>query len=366
MTQTTTTTKSNSKPRATKKDKKGEPSLLKNVGVAPRPDLISLALDHYGIEHDANIAANVAKLRDASAAVAAKDAESCVNCDKCGDFAEEAAFDICPFCGHDGTVPATAAAAGEPAPESAQEPTPEPTPASSVAIVPSADAVGELTRRTERVRGLMRDMAGNGYDLGLELAEIHGSDLWKAGGFDSFKSYCAGAAGVSHTLAYQLIEVATKTAREDFLAVGQTKLAIVVRAPEAERAELLDAAKKGETAAKLQDRAKTARANAKAKAAGKPAPAAKAPAPVAAEVKRGRPREEDQTIRLAATVNGRPKTVKWSTQTGKKREEVAVWAGEMCFAPIPVAAGIELCVRLALNRKKECVGLEYVYTRTGE
>lgn len=365
MTQTTTTTKSNSKPRATKKDKKGGAalSLLKNPGVSPREDLIAAALDHYEVAHGADVAENVAKLRDASAAVAEANPDACVNCDNCGDFSEESVFDICPFCGHNGGVvesPAPAAAETSAAEETASEPAPV-----AAVVVPSADAVGELTRRTERVRGLMRDMAGNGYDLGLELAEIHGGDLWKAGGFDSFKAYCSGAAGVSHTLAYQLIEVATKTKREDFLTVGQTKLAIVVRAPESERAELLDAAKKGETAAKLQDRAKTARANAKAKASGKPAPAAKAPAQTA-EVKRGRPREEDQTIRLAAAVNGRAKTAKWSKQAGKKREEIAVWGGAECFAVIPVATGIELVVKLALNRKNESIGIEYVYTRTGE
>jgi len=106
--------------------------------------------------------------------------------------------------------------------------------------------VGDLDTAIERVKGLRAKGEETLYDLGKELAAIHGEQLWKLRqdkdgnpAYKGFGQFCAAEVGLSHTTVFQLIDVSTKFDRKLFSEVGHKKLALVLQAPEAVQPELI-------------------------------------------------------------------------------------------------------------------------------
>lgn len=91
----------------------------------------------------------------------------------------------------------------------------------------------------------------NRYDLASHVrSEIFDKQAWKARknkegkvAYTSFEQFVAVEIGLSHTTVYQLMEVTKNYTRQQFLEVGATKLTLLLRAPESDKARLLEDAK---------------------------------------------------------------------------------------------------------------------------
>jgi hypothetical protein len=75
------------------------------------------------------------------------------------------------------------------------------------------------------------------WESGVEVARIHDGDLWKTRllgkdpQYKTFKAFCGAELGISHTHAYNLIEIAKKFTREQVEQIGISKLSIILQLP---------------------------------------------------------------------------------------------------------------------------------------
>ena len=190
--------------------------------------------------------------------------------------------------------------------------------------IDASTAEGKLAMATQRAKVAQRSIATNGWDLGHVLIEINEAELWKAGGFSSFKDYYTKELGISKALVYNLMDVAKKFTRSTFEDIGIKKLEIVARAPKESREKLLDDAGKSskrELEKKAREEKRKAKEKEKAEKGSAPPPEPKSP--TQAGGKRGRPSKEDQTITLLTKVGGKPKTYRF--KDGTTHEEIPEW-----------------------------------------
>ncbi len=159
----------------------------------------------------------------------AEDLSECSNCKGDSDIN----LDACPYCGDSektgdaGAIITTAEVATE-----------------AIDQVDSAeldDAVASFKKKK-------RNAEASIWELGVEVARIHDGDLWKTrilGGepqYKTFKAFCGIELGISHTHAYNLIEVAKKFTREQVEEIGVAKLSIIVQLPPDQQAAALNGA----------------------------------------------------------------------------------------------------------------------------
>lgn len=367
-----------------------DPKKLRRADVEADYEAMSLAAGVYGVALPKGKGPAVKKLREAINKKLEKldPQEEWIRCTVCDEIST-ADVDRCPFCGDLGELPEEAEnqpeATAEPSPEpeppaepsepeeatseddgpdprqvdmfdeteepepetnepeateepETEEPEPEPEPETEAdepltpEILPDEEtalmnAREELDKRVERITELKRDIAGRGWDLGQEILAIYRDELWKARGHSSFKAFIDSDLGISKSVAYGLMDAASQFKREDFLAVGSSKLQLISKLPEGERAEALEGAASGDLSYRdLREKAKEANRDSELGGAGggkrkkskaDPAEDSNELAPEA-DSDDGEDVAADGGMTLLGRVDEEPVTVKWrSAKTGK-------------------------------------------------
>lgn len=109
------------------------------------------------------------------------------------------------------------------------------------------------------------------WELGNALLKVYEKELWKARGLDKgratytgFNQYIEAEPKISHTTAYNMMEVAKYFTEAQVKKIGGSKLSLVLKAPEADRPALMKEVEKGATSKrKLAKKVKEARKKAK-------------------------------------------------------------------------------------------------------
>ncbi len=317
------------------------------------------------------------------------DAKKLTKCDCGGVFPEE--FKACPYCGDADDAepikkeakPAPSADKAKPATTVINAPTKKEvakaSKAATAAIVKAAQPVDDklagltskdLDKATADVLKLKSNSAGAMHELGSMLRMIHERQLWKLRTDDkgkatyrSFESYCLAEVKMSGVSCYALIKVAEHFTAESVRLLGTSKLNLILKAPEEDRAELEADAKGGITKSQLTKKV----ADLRAKKGAPRSKIAKAAGGAAASGGKGR-RSEHITI---VSVIGK-KTVPMYRKPEKKGEEqvpvtctkvVQEWiATQMPYAVDDLTNGVrELftlvtdskgCLQLRINRQR--------------
>jgi hypothetical protein len=163
---------------------------------------------------------------------AADNLSVCTNCGGECDFGLEA----CPYCGDSETATAENAIT---------------TTGTSVANAEPADTEA-LDEAVRTFKAKKKNAEVSIWELGQEVLRIHDGDLWKTRllgkdpQYKTFKAFCAAELGVSHTHAYNLMEVAKKFSREEVEKVGVARLSIIAQLPPEQREQALNQAAAGE------------------------------------------------------------------------------------------------------------------------
>lgn len=120
-------------------------------------------------------------------------------------------------------------------------------------------SVDDLNRAVSRVHELRTNMAINAWELGREIADLYDRKLYlqrrdEAGvpKYKSWTQFTTAELGMTVQHCLMLSDVARAFTREEVEKVGVTKLAIVMRLPEGDRAALLERAQAGASRAELQ------------------------------------------------------------------------------------------------------------------
>ena len=223
-----------------------------------------------------------------------------------------------------------------------------------------AEAGEEMLAALNTEKDIMRreqtNMVGAGYELGMAIRRIREGNLWKAEGHKNFRRFCE-SMGISHTLAYSLVELTEKYDKATFLEVGRKKLQIVARADAEDQDELLGDAKGGASATELEEKKRKKRKAREDKPGGKPGGK---PAGDPAAGKPGRPSKEDQTITLLAKVGG--KAMVYPFHDRKSQAELEKWEKDS-YVQIQLSDDVFLLVALKTNRADEIVGIMATYRR---
>lgn len=199
---------------------------------------------------------------------ARKDGTQLFECDVCSGFSPQDLSE-CPFCGTTGQEEIVEAGAGAKKDEAAADPPAADAPAREP-IIPrvGTDVWSEkdLDRECDVIRKGSRMAAGTLFAMGRAFKRIHTHDLWKLRrrdddkpAFTNFKRFVADEFGITHTYAYQLMEVSEKFTEEQIAELGVSKLRLALTVPDMHRGEILDAAKGGATVKDLGDKARELR-----------------------------------------------------------------------------------------------------------
>ena len=317
-----------------------DPKKLRNPDVKPDPAVMDLLAGTYNVKLPKATGSKVKTLREAILKqLEDTPKDDWIRCDTCLELATMDG-DRCPFCGDLGNEPgaddkASPAASAEaeseePTPES-EEPTPDPDSPSDADESGSEVLDEEETRlvaaridldeRIERITELKRDIAGKGWDLGREILAIFNDELWKVRGHASFKAFVEADLSISRVLAYDLMTAAEQFKREDFLAVGQSKIVMIAKLPPGQRKEALEGAKSGDLSYRdLRGRAKEAnRGTAKGGAGGGKRDGEPEEEPEEQEELDLGDEEPEEGFTLLARVDDDPVTVSWRKEgTGRK------------------------------------------------
>jgi len=389
---TTTTKTATKKTGATKKTttaKKpaSDALLLKKNGVRANLPAMLSALEVMGVKIDAAKARPDEVISAVRAKVASnskgKSAEELLSCNDetenedgtgavlrrgCGEISTDAT-DFCPFCGMGSAAFPVAEGAdpkgGAPAPAAAKtngaaKPNGKAATTTALAkreeepsgdvVVPTGEALvkmtGDLDEQVGKVKTLAKDIAGNSYDLGLVIRDVHERQLWKVRVYDgkpakSFKDFVEKELPISRALAYRLMDIVKDFTRETFLKVGATKLGLISGIDDEEaRKAALNQAEAGKSA---RDVAREAAPH-KGKSGGKGGSTKReegerAPAP-----------KKANEITLLAKVNGKP--VLYSFRSAKTNRALAAHADD-AYAAIPIGDDVVLQVALKTDRAGE-------------
>lgn len=103
------------------------------------------------------------------------------------------------------------------------------------------------------------------WELGGLILKNYKSEMWKlrrnednSARYRNVNAFWLEELGFSHTYCYQLMDVATNFTKQDVKQVGTTKLALILRAPEAARKKILDKARSGGTKGEIEAEVKKA------------------------------------------------------------------------------------------------------------
>ncbi len=296
---------------------------LRNEEIAPDPAVMDLHAGTYGVKLPKAVGSKVKALRVAIAKqLRETPKDDWIRCDACLELATMD-VDRCPFCGDLGNEPAANAdAAKEPAVEepAVEEPEPE------VEVLDEEEtrlvaARHDLDQRIERITELKRDIAGKGWDLGREILAIFDAELWKVRGHASFKAFVEADLSISRGLAYDLMTASEQFLRDDFLAVGQSKIVMIARLPADARQAALEGARSGDLSYRdLRDQAREANRGTATGGAGGGRRAVDDPPEDEEEGDDGlEDEEEEEGFTLLARVDEEPVTVPWRKETtGRK------------------------------------------------
>lgn len=291
----------------------------------------------------------------------AKDA--LVRCDVCGVMSS-ADLDSCPACGHDDSVTGDAGnAEAEDTAEGDETATPEeseegeetaegdetegPTdatpkkrgrpgkalaPVAIVEVLPEGVTVEALESGVANYRKIRDASYGNFWDLGQAVRAIFEGQLWKARRddagtgprFKNFDAFAREELGVTNVQALKYIEVSKAYTREEVIALGTSKLGLVLDAPAEARPKLLEAAKGGASKADLAAAVKEAKE--KAKASG-------------VDVHAEKDKEKGKASTSAAGKGREVENVKVSSFLGNK--QIVLFKKPVKGPPTEVAMGIE-------------------------
>lgn len=182
--------------------------------------------------------------------VAKKDLLECSECG--GDSTSD--FDVCPYCGAEDEEPKSA-----PKPKASSRGTSKPVKAEVITGPASKYTVKDLDDSVAAIRTLMVSTAKTMWELGRAIRSNHDKKLWELRLDDegnlvhrNFKQFCRDEFGLSHTHAYNLMDISATFTKEDVEKVGVTKLGLVLKAPEKHRSKLLERAKKGASKADME------------------------------------------------------------------------------------------------------------------
>lgn len=126
----------------------------------------------------------------------------------------------------------------------------------------------DLDAGVESCRAALMTTVSAAYQFGLRCKDLYEKELWKLRTdkegkpvYTNFKKFCAEELGVSHTWAFSAMDI-TGFTPEQVDAIGTSKLALVLRAPEGQREKLFEAAEKGATKEELTKKLAKLRAKA--------------------------------------------------------------------------------------------------------
>jgi len=180
-------------------------------------------------------------------------------CTACGGLSDED-WPKCPYCGGNmeddeekpNDTPAVALASGFLAKENIIETSGE-----------ELATIADLDESVKKIAELKSSAAGSIWELGQAIRHNFERELWKLrmkGGkvaHTNYKKFCTDELDMSHTMAFNLMEVARQFSKQDIESVGVTKLSILARVEDPKkRAELLAAAKGGATVREIDEKVK--------------------------------------------------------------------------------------------------------------
>jgi len=212
----------------------------------------------------------------------------------------------------------------------------------------------QLDTAVAKINELAVDIAGNSFDLGVTIRDVHERQLWKARGHSNFKEFIEKELPVSRTGAYLLMDVVKDFDRDTFLKHGAHKLALIsgIDDEEARRAALADA----DAGKSVRDIARTTGRAAPNSGKGKasaPASAARAEAP---------PKKKENEITLLAKVNGKANLFTW--RSAKTNRPLNAHQDD-AYAAIPIGDDVVLHVALKTDRTGEKIlGITGRFVRT--
>lgn len=391
---------------ATKKEK---PVLLKG-GIPADAAAMRTALGEYGVPF--NESATVVELErgvrswltnrfaeiqreHTCDATCSSEASRCpfIKCPKCDEASTEESS-ACPYCGDSGSedsavvpppeevvVPVIDETAPEALPEgdgvveevhvdegAEAEPVLEKG-TEEAALEPAESTEVELRSRLDasvtRIRELMHNTLAMSYDIGVELKGIHDNGLWKVlkdEGINSFSAYVEKKLNLRHAWAYSLKDAVGKFSREDFLAVGPSKLRLLATIEnEEERVQRLQETKREGTPTRelerqLQEDRKTSSREAP--------PAEKVSGTRAAPASEGGTREAPpkgkNDITLLVKVNGKPQTLPF--HSGKTGREVKSFQ-DGAFAEVALSDEVVLRIAPKFDKEGVLIGQTVIFQR---
>lgn len=244
------------KAGATKKASAKDEFVLRDGKTKANPEAMAKALKVYGLVESeggtpVEMLRSIRKYLDGVLPTLKEDDK--IVCESaCGEVSTSQT-DFCPFCGDlglEGEKPAAAPSkpkreeTGKVEKPAKAEKVEKPAKAETGTAIAKAGA--ELDERVAKIQELQKDLAGNSYDLGLEILAITKAELWKARGHESFKQFVEKDLSIGRSLAYKLMDIVQQFDRGTFLAVGASKLGVIATMKsEDERTEALDRAKAG-------------------------------------------------------------------------------------------------------------------------
>lgn len=204
--------------------------------------------------------------------------EKLIACHKCGGHSSDE-LEACPFCGNKEEAPEAAAekAAGEKviAPAVALTLVPGTKMAKTgVKTVVAQNGVEfsekALDEANQRITKLKQEGAANYWQLGMEIASVFDSQLWKARvesgkavpAYKSFNQYVVKELRISQPTAYNMMKVAKAFTEDQVGRLGSTKLSFVLSIPDSlqeERDELIQEIEEGASAKEVKAKTRKVR-----------------------------------------------------------------------------------------------------------
>ena len=117
--------------------------------------------------------------------------------------------------------------------------------------------VAECDERVAKIKGFRRSIAEEAYNIGVELKEIHDRNLWRHKDYNSFSKFCEAELDYTRVMAYKYMSMAGAVKKEDAIALGVSKVDMIVNAPQKRQKKLLEMGKEGKSRKEMEDWLKT-------------------------------------------------------------------------------------------------------------
>jgi hypothetical protein len=268
-----------------------------------------------------------------------------VVCARCKEIATDDT-EFCPYCGDE----------GEDSKAEIVEASPVGISRASQAPVPQR-AEEALDERLRRIVELKKSAVGLSYDIGIELKAIRDQQLFRARGYQDFKSFAVKELPFTRESAQQLIRIVEQHSREEYTTIGYAKLREIAAVTEpTAKAQLVEEARKGATVGQIKERA--------ASLTGKVAPATTSsgsrPAPSP---------EKGEKITLLGKVGARSQVLKFhNVETGEVLDHAGVFKTYMpnSYGELEIADGVFLRVGLRTSADNKLEGLTVRFVRSEE